>query len=107
MSKRLKKHAALLRFLGKAKPAISKSVIKSADRELLNTFCECSLNVLNGTVPLTTKQRSRLKKHKAKLRSLVAKRVSNKRKLALLQNGGFLSALLSPIIGILGGLLGN
>ena len=107
MSKRITQHAPLLRHLSKAKPNMIKAVIKTGDKDLINVFCECALNVLRGVVPLTKVQRSRLTRYKGCLRDLVNKRTSNLRKRQILQRGGFLGALLPPIIGILGGLLGQ
>ena len=107
MSKRINRHAPLLQHLSRAKPSTVKSIIKTADKELINVFCECALNVLRGVVPLTKGQKSRLRRHKKCLRDLVNRKTSRQKKSNILQRGGFLGALLPPIIGILGGLLGN
>jgi hypothetical protein len=62
--------------------------------------------VLKGNVPLTTKEKSRLKKHKNKLRTLVKKKVSLSKKKDIIQSGGgFLGALLMPVASLLGSLL--
>ncbi len=107
MSKRIKDHAFLLKHLSKAKPSAAKSIIKTCDKDLMNVFCECALNVLKGNVPLNKNQKQRLSVHKTSLRALTNKKHSLKKKKALLQKGGFLSALLGPIIGILSGLFGH
>lgn len=105
MSKRVKKHAAIIQWLSKAKPPIVRAVIKGADKDLVNTLCECGLNVLKGTVPLSPSQKRRLVRYKQVLRTLVRKKTSIKRKKALLQKGGFLGAILGPVLGALGHLL--
>ena len=107
MTKRLKKHAPMLQHLCKAKPANVKSIIKTSDNVLVNVLCECALNVLQGNVTLSKPQRKRLARHKKGLRDLTNKRISLQKKKNTLQRGGFLGALLSPIIGILGSLLGG
>ena len=107
MSKRISRHAPLLRHLCKAKPNTIRSVIKTGDKDLINVFSECALNVLKGVVPLTKVQRIKLSRHKKCLRDLVNRKTSNQKKKKILQRGGFLGALLPPIIGILGGLLGK
>ena len=104
---RLKRHCNTLKRLSRSKPSISRPIIRDASKDLLNTISECSYNVLKGVVPLTTKQKSRLCKYKTKLRQIANKKVSQKRKRAILMRGGFLGALLSPIIGVLGSLLSN
>ena len=107
MAGRLRKHAPLFRYLGRCNPKTAKSIIKASDRELLDTFCECSLNILNGNVSLTDHQRRRLKPFKNSLRQLTKKKVSRNHKRALLQKGGFLSALLAPLGAILSTVLGT
>ena len=72
---------------------------------MLNTLSECSYNVLQGVVPLSVKQQKKLRRYKTKLRECASKKVSQKRKRAILMRGGFLGTLLSPIIGILGQIL--
>ena len=47
-----------------------------------------------------------IKKYKSALRKLVERKTSVKKKKDILQTGGFLSALLTPLLGVLGGLLG-
>lgn len=107
MSAKLKKSTPLLRVLAKSKPSVTKAVIKAADRDLVDALCECGLNVLKGNIPLTLQQKRRLARHKLALRSLVKRGGSIQKKKVLLQKGGFLGALLSPVLGILGGLLGG
>ena len=99
MSARLKKHLPLLQWLSKAKPQSSKALLKTADKEVLDTVRECCLNVLKGNVPLTSQQKKRLHKHKHTLRRLAStKRISDKTKRKLVQKGVFLAALLGPIL---------
>ena len=105
MSKRISRHAPLLHHLSKAKPKTIRSVIKTGDKDLISVFSECALNVLKGVVPLTKGQRSKLGRYKKCLRDLVNRKTTNQKKKKILQRGGFLGALLPPIISILGGLL--
>ena len=107
MTNRVKKHGALLRYLSKAKPSTCKSIIKTCDKELINVLCECALNVLNGNVRLNPTQRKRLVRYKNGLRAITVKKTALQKKKDLLQKGGFLQALLSPILGILGNLVGS
>ncbi len=107
LSKRIRNQAPLLKQLSKAKPNFAKAVIKAANKDLLDSLAECSLNVLKGTVPLSPCQKKRLQRHKHCLRQVSNKRVSRERKRKVLQTGGFLASLLSPIVGILGSLLGS
>ena len=107
MSARLQRNKHLLQVLAKSKPNVVKSVIKSADRDLIDTLCECCLNVLNGNVPLAPPQKRKLCKYKTVLRTLAYKKQASqqKKKRSLLQKGGFLPALLAPALA--GFLAGN
>ena len=105
-SSRVRKQAPILKYLCKANPRQARAIINTADNELLNTLCECSLNVLQGRIPVTPHQKQKLRRFKNQLHTLASKKVSLPRKKKLLQKGGFLSALLSPIAGILTNLLG-
>ena len=104
MTERLKRHANELSFLSKC-PRYAKVVIGRADKELLDCLRVCCKNILAGNVPLTPVQKSRLTRHANTLRSLVQPRLSQSRKKALLQKGGFLPALLAPLLGFAAPLL--
>ena len=107
MSACVERNTALLRFLCGAKPSVIKAVLKGASPELIKALSECSLNVLKGHVHLTPAQKRRLWKYKQNLRLLAQKKTSTKRRKQLLQKGGFIGALLKPVLGVLGGLLGQ
>ena len=103
----MRMQAAKLRQLRYAKPAVRKQMIKNGDKELINAICETCKNILKANVPLTPSQKRRLCRHKRTLRELVKKKVSLKRKKQILQKGGFLGALITPILSLLGGLIGS
>ena len=108
MSQRLRKFAPTLRKLNKLKPNQKKIWLKKhLDNELICCLCECAKNLLNGNVPITSAQRKKLVVRKESLHKLVRRKVSLKNKKRILQRGGFLGALLSPIISVLGSLLGG
>ena len=101
MSARLQKHSSTLCFLCKSKPSVIRSIIKDADKDFIDCVSECCCNVLKGNVALTSKQKSKLLKHKTALRSVAKKNTSLKRKKVLIQKGGFLSALIGPYLVLL------
>lgn len=102
MSTRLKKNLPLLKWLSVAKPRTARSMLKAADKDVVNTLSECCVNVLRGNVPLSDGQKRKLCKYKRHMRRLAAKSTSHTTKKALLQNGGFLGSLLTPILSMLG-----
>ena len=105
MSSRLRNNSEVLHVLSKAAPKFRKQLLQQADRDLITAICECCLNVVKGRVPLTTGQKKKLAPHKKHLRQLADKRLSHtKRKRLIVQKGGFLGALLAPVLKTLGGL---
>ena len=112
MSQRLRRYRAILRYLAQAPYPIARAVLRGSDKGLITCLSECAKNILNGNVPLTGTQKTKLRSYKTGLRTLVKKSVPSRRKRIVLQRGGFLGALLAPIAAsvlgpIVGGLLGR
>ena len=108
MSSRIKRFAPTLRQLHKYSNAQKRRWIKqNLDKEFIFCLCECAKNLLKGKVPLTPAQKKLLARRKKVLREFVKKKVSLQKKKKIIQSGGFLGALITPIISILGGLLGG
>lgn len=76
------------------------ALLKQVDLRLIKLICECAYNVLRGTVPLTAQQKNHLKSHVAQLRKLTRKggKIEKKRQIIQRGGGGFLPALLVPIV---------
>jgi hypothetical protein len=99
-SKRLKEHAPLLVYLAK-KPALTKTLLESPrhSRQLVQSISECAANVLKGNVGLTANQKRKLNRHKEGVRSVAKKSTPLTKKRRIIQRGGFLGALLGPLLG--------
>ena len=108
MAKRVQKHLKTLEVLETAKPKLRKGILENSEKDLIHCICECCLNILKGNVELTPEQKRRLSYHKMNIRKLSSRDTpfSEKREI-LIQKGGFLPALLGPIIGIVSSLLGS
>ncbi len=105
----LVKYYKTLRYLNKCqeKPE-RKSVVSNANRELIQCICECVHNVVNGNIPISKPRVEKLAGHKKKIAKLLSKQTGLKQKKKLLiQSGGFLPLLLTPILGIVGSLIGD
>src|SRR5688572_13422310 len=108
MSQTLKKFTPYLRVLQKSSPKVrNKLAKKHCSPEFIKCICECAKNVLVGNVALSAEHKRRLERHKRSLRKLILKKTSMKAKKKLIQSGGFLGALLGPIVKVLGGLFGS
>ena len=108
MAKRVQKHLKTLEVLESAKPKLRKGILENADSDLIRCICECCLNILSGNIELTPEEKRRLFHHKTLIRKLCSKNLPvEERRDILIQKGGFLPALLGPIIGIVSSLLGS
>ena len=110
---RLAKHWDVLSVLSKASSPMGKHLVQKAPKEIIDTVCECCLNVLKGTVPLSPEQKQKLGKHRCLLRQMVKKKIPlHQKKKMMVQRGGFLPLLLGPLlktiaVPIVGSLVGN
>lgn len=106
--KRLCRNLDYLKVLCKTNKRQRESILHGADRDLILCLCECADNVLKGNVPLKETQHERLRNYKKPLRCMANKNVSvqTKKKL-LVQEGGFLPLLLTPILSIAGSLIAD
>ena len=108
MSLRLKNNLHYLKALCNCKPSARKAILKQADGELINCICECVDNILKGNIKISKAQKKKLGRHSTSLVQLRNRKTGLKKKRELLiQKGGFLPALLAPIISVAGGLLSN
>ena len=97
--KRLRSNYHALHVQKAATPKLRKAIVSNCDSELVNSICECVLNVLNGNVKLSGCVTRKLRKHKTVLHKVADKRVpiSSKKKL-IVQRGGFLLPLMSAML---------
>lgn len=112
MARRRKKKAqtyAKLIGLAGSNPVERQRILKCADDEVIRTICECIHNYMNDRVPVTLQQSRRLSQYAKTMGKLWTKKRSNqeKRRILMEQKGGFLPAMLAPILGIAGSLLGS
>lgn len=105
MSHQLQQHAPLLKLLSKSRHRNVTGIIKAIDSPFIDLLCECALNVLKGNVPLSRQQKRDLSKYKQQLRFLSNKKNALKKRRGLLQRGGFLKALIPPVLTLIGSLL--
>lgn len=114
MSQRLERNLPLLKVLHSCKPKFRKLILKESPKDLVYCLCEVISNFLEGNIPIEKEKLQKLKKHKQKLFSLAAKKGGHKKKNTikekrqiLVQSGGFLPAILGPLLGIATSLISN
>jgi len=105
MSDRVKRYLPVLKRIRRMGDRAKRQYIRKCDTEFVNCVSECAKNVIKGNVPLTDRQMTKLRRKRHDLRALSKKKTPLRTKRKILQKGGFLTALLPPVLGILGSLL--
>ncbi len=104
-SKTLEKHLPTIALLSQCQPAVVKHFLKKTDAGLIRAVSECCKNILTGNVNLSGEEYKRLKRYHTQLKGLALKSTSNRKKKEFIQKGGFLQALIAPLIGLLGSVI--
>jgi len=109
MSQRLEKYSTYLRKLHKANNRDRKKMLKKlkGDKEFVKCLCECAKNIIKGNVKLTDAQKQKICRRKQSFRKLALKKTSLREKQKIVQSGGFLGALLGPIVSVLGSIFNS
>lgn len=101
MSARLTRNLPALRALKRMTVQKRKQYLKCCNGDVVDCLSELSSNMLKGRVYMTPPQLECMRRHKRVLRNLATKKLSQrKRRQLVVQNGGFLSALIGPAIGL-------
>jgi len=100
--KRIQRNA---KFLKKCSTKCNKklrTVFKNANADEIHTLSECAKNLLIGNIPITTRQKNRLRPYRKSLKFLALKKNSLSKKRGMLQRGGnFFIPLLATVAGSL------
>lgn len=101
-----KKQLRDLEFIRTCPKALRKELLKKLPSRSVKAICECSLNVLKGNIPLSSKQKKSLNQYKSTLRKIGTKKgaLFQKKKL-IIQKGGFLNILIPAALSVLTGLI--
>ena len=91
----------------KSNPKYRKRLLDGAPPEIITLLSECALNILQGTIPLTQDEQKGLNRHKSSLRQMASKNVSAKARKKVFQKGGFIPAMMKPILKLLIPMISN
>lgn len=100
----MKNYLPVLKRIRKLGEKAKQQYVRKCDKEFLDCASECAKNIIKGNVPLTNSQKATLRRKRDDLRALSVKKTSLRKKRRILQKGGFLTALLPPILSVLGSL---
>lgn len=103
MKAKFKKHAETLKYLACCDKHNAKSILKEGKPDLITCFNEICLNILKNNIELTPIQKKNLSKYKGDIRALAGKSNIKKTRKIIIQKGGLLNSLLTPILGLLAG----
>jgi len=104
MSLRVKKYLPVLKRIRKLGDRARRDYVRKCDREFIDCVSECAKNVIKGNVSLTDRQKARLRRNRNDLRAVSLKKTSLRKKRRIVQKGGFLTALIPPVLSALVGL---
>ena len=99
--KTLRDNASAIRALSLASKSIRKSMISNASKDFISSLVDAVKKILKGNVTLTRIQLRQLQPYERMLERFTASKTGLRSRKTLLQQGGFLGALLPTIIGIL------
>jgi len=105
MSQLAKRYLPIMNRIRKMGDRAKKEYVRKCEKEFLDCMSECAKNVIKGNIHLTSRQMTNQRRKKNDLRELSKRKTSLRTKHKILQKGGFLSALLPPILTVLGSLL--
>jgi len=91
MSRRINKYLPVLKRIAKLGDKAKKNFVRKCDKDFLDCVSECAKNVIKGNVPLTVRQKERLRRSRDDLRAWSVKKTTLRRKRRILQKGGFLA----------------
>lgn len=103
--KQLRKYSNQIITLYKSPPAIRKYLLKNAPDGLIRILSESALNLLKRNIPLTKKEKMKLKRHKNKIRQLASNKNISFKKNLMLRGGNWLRHILSPIVSFIAQML--
>lgn len=95
-----KNQAEILRSLCYLPKTERYALLRQVDLKIVKLICECAYNILRGNVPLSVEQKNHLRKHVNQLRELTRKgdKIEKKKQIIQRGGGGFLPAILIPIV---------
>jgi hypothetical protein len=109
MSSRVRQVLPKLKRLNRLAKKSMRRYLKICGGPFVDCVCECTRNLLKGTVPLRSKQMEALRCYKRLLRKAASKKTPRKERRRIIQKGEFIfsGAILHPLIAGLGLLLGS
>ena len=98
ISKTLRDNLYMIKCLDEAKEDTRRGAMRCCSRQMCDSMSEIAANLLKGNIPLTDHQFSILKRYAKDIEALSKKKTRVSKRREILQKGGFLRALLGPVM---------
>ena len=96
-----KENSSYISYLATLSPKRQKNLIKRADKETLFALSEVCLNIMRRHIPLSDKEKNKLRPYAKHIYELSLKKPNLKQRRQIVQKGGFLASLLGSVVPIL------
>ena len=104
----LKKHLPLLRHMAKCSAKECRYIATSLSSEVIRVIAQIAINVMNKNLPVDQTQAvQRLARYKTQLRAVTQPKTSLLKKRKVIEQEGFLGALLGPAVPLISSLIGG
>ena len=111
VSPRISRHATDLQYLARVNRAVRNRKISEASTDLIQALVDAAKALIKGKISLTGTQLRRARLHEANFKKLIKPNASVTQRKKTLQTGGFLPAILGPLLKVglplVGSLLGG
>ena len=107
MSERVKKLTPFVLTLRSLKPKQRKILLSYSTKDQIRGIEEIALNIIKNNTPLKPAELEVCRRWRKPLKMLALKRYPIKAKKDILQQGGFLGAILPILASVLGSVIGN
>ena len=98
---RIARHTELLKQLATARQRIQHTTIRQAKKDLVLALVDCAQAIIKEKSPVNPDQYQALVRRSKDISDLIAPGVSLSTRKRVLQKGGFLTAMLGPLLGAL------
>ena len=97
VSQRIERNRDALVALHKLSETSKQAILPALSKDTLLAPVECAKNIIIGNVTLNESQLRYMRRHKQELRHLVEKGTPDVDRVRILQKGGFLMSILTPL----------
>ena len=107
VTRRVTRNANILSALHRSSAAVRNAMLSVIKKDVVLAIVDCAKMIINRKVPLTQTQLQKVLSLAQDIKRFVSSRTSHDVRKRALQKGGFLGALIGPVLSLLPQLLGG